>query len=256
MYPVSVSELVTHYGPMTRTVRDTAAMLQAMAGPDPRDPHCLPASNEDYLASCEGGVKRAADRVQPGPRLCEGRPRRSRRSSRNAVKRFEELGATVVEANARVRRPDLGGRSVSLGWRREPGLSAPGRDARQDGPRLRAGRRDDGRAHAVRRREGAPGPPGAGRDDGPLLWRVRPAADPDHGGHGVRDRPHRAAVRPDACLEPIHLSVQPDRRAGHHRSRRLGARTGSRSVSRSSGRASPKGGCCGRPPPSRPRSRG
>src|SRR3954468_5755406 len=57
MYPVSVSELVTHYGPMARTVRDTAALLQAMSGPDPRDPHCLPASDEDYLASCEGGVQ-------------------------------------------------------------------------------------------------------------------------------------------------------------------------------------------------------
>ena len=56
MYPVSVSELVTHYGPMARTVRDTATLLQAIAGPDPRDPHCLPASDEDYLASCEGGV--------------------------------------------------------------------------------------------------------------------------------------------------------------------------------------------------------
>src|SRR5215207_3058797 len=56
MYPVSVSELVTHYGPMARTVRDTAALLQVMAGPDPRDPHSLPASDEDYLAACDGGV--------------------------------------------------------------------------------------------------------------------------------------------------------------------------------------------------------
>ena len=59
MYPVSVSELVTHYGPMSRTVRDTAAMLQAIAGPDPRDPHCLPASDEDYLAVLRGRRRRA-----------------------------------------------------------------------------------------------------------------------------------------------------------------------------------------------------
>jgi len=57
MFPVSVSELVTHYRPMARTVRDTAALLQAISGPDPRDPHCLPASDEDYVVSCEGGVK-------------------------------------------------------------------------------------------------------------------------------------------------------------------------------------------------------
>ena len=57
MFPVSVSELVTHYGPMSRTVRDTAAMLSAIAGPDPRAPHCLPATDEEYVAACDGGVR-------------------------------------------------------------------------------------------------------------------------------------------------------------------------------------------------------
>ncbi len=97
MYPVSVSELVTHYGPMSRTVRDTAAMLQAIAGPDPRDPHCLPASDEDYVASCDGGVKGlkiafSADLgyVQVSPEVAA--------IVADAVKRFSEQGAAVVEA--------------------------------------------------------------------------------------------------------------------------------------------------------------
>jgi aspartyl-tRNA(Asn)/glutamyl-tRNA(Gln) amidotransferase subunit A len=98
MYPVSVSELVTHYGPMSRTVRDSAALLQAVAGPDPRDPHCLPSSDEDYLASCEGGV--AGLRIAYSPDLGYARVNPEVATIvANAVKRFEELGAHVVEAS-------------------------------------------------------------------------------------------------------------------------------------------------------------
>ncbi|MGE3913024.1 MAG: amidase [Chloroflexota bacterium] len=97
MYPVSTSELTTHYGPMARTVRDTAAMLQAMAGPDPRDPHCLPASDEDYLASCEGGVKGMRIGFSPDLGYAKVAPEVAALVSA-AVKQFEAMGATVVEA--------------------------------------------------------------------------------------------------------------------------------------------------------------
>ncbi len=44
-------------GPMTRTVRDAAAMLDAMAGPDDRDQHSLPGAGvESYLAACDAGI--------------------------------------------------------------------------------------------------------------------------------------------------------------------------------------------------------
>jgi aspartyl-tRNA(Asn)/glutamyl-tRNA(Gln) amidotransferase subunit A len=98
MYPVSVSELVTHYGPMTRTVRDTAALLQAIAGPDPRDPHCLPASDEDYVASCDGGVKGLKIAFSPDLGYARVNPEVASLVAA-AAKRFEELGATVVEAS-------------------------------------------------------------------------------------------------------------------------------------------------------------
>jgi aspartyl-tRNA(Asn)/glutamyl-tRNA(Gln) amidotransferase subunit A len=98
MYPVSVSELVTHYGPMARTVRDTAALLHVIAGPDLRDPHCLPASDEDYLASCDGGVTglRIAFSPDLGYAEVDGEVAGLVAES---VKRFTELGATVVEAS-------------------------------------------------------------------------------------------------------------------------------------------------------------
>ena len=47
----------SHNGPMTRTVRDAALLLQAMAGPDPRDPLTIDAPPEDYVAACDGDLR-------------------------------------------------------------------------------------------------------------------------------------------------------------------------------------------------------
>ena len=47
----------SHVGPMTRTVRDAALFLGAMAGPDPRDPLSIDAPPDDYLAACEGDLQ-------------------------------------------------------------------------------------------------------------------------------------------------------------------------------------------------------
>ena len=45
-------------GPMTRTVRDAALMLDAIAGPDDRDRWSLPAdAGPPFLAACEGGLE-------------------------------------------------------------------------------------------------------------------------------------------------------------------------------------------------------
>jgi aspartyl-tRNA(Asn)/glutamyl-tRNA(Gln) amidotransferase subunit A len=45
-----------HVGPMARTVRDCARLLQVMAGADPLDPTASPAPVPDYLASLGGGL--------------------------------------------------------------------------------------------------------------------------------------------------------------------------------------------------------
>jgi len=45
-----------HIGPMTRSVADAALMLQALAGPDPRDPNCADRPVPDYLAGLGTGV--------------------------------------------------------------------------------------------------------------------------------------------------------------------------------------------------------
>lgn len=51
------NELAAHAGPMTRTVRDAALLLDVIAGPDERDRFSLPATDERYRESVEGGVR-------------------------------------------------------------------------------------------------------------------------------------------------------------------------------------------------------
>jgi aspartyl-tRNA(Asn)/glutamyl-tRNA(Gln) amidotransferase subunit A len=56
-YAPSPVPFLVHVGPMTRTVRDAALMLTAMAGPDERDLLSLPADATDYLAACDRGIR-------------------------------------------------------------------------------------------------------------------------------------------------------------------------------------------------------
>jgi amidase len=46
-----------HIGPMTRTAIDAAAMLSAIAGPDPKDPTARPVPAPNYLAGVRAGVR-------------------------------------------------------------------------------------------------------------------------------------------------------------------------------------------------------
>src|SRR6266571_2767673 len=48
---------LNHEGPITRTVRDAAALLDILAGPDERDWFSLPAQSGSYLEACNGEIK-------------------------------------------------------------------------------------------------------------------------------------------------------------------------------------------------------
>ena len=51
-----VANQTSQSGPMTRTVRDSAALLQVLAGHDSRDPASLRGRPDDYLAAADRGV--------------------------------------------------------------------------------------------------------------------------------------------------------------------------------------------------------
>jgi aspartyl-tRNA(Asn)/glutamyl-tRNA(Gln) amidotransferase subunit A len=98
-YPASPVEMLAHTGPMTRTVRDAALLLNVIAGPDERDRLTLPATGDDWLAACEGGI--AGLRVAWSPDLGYAAvdPEVARITA-GAARRFAaDLGCIVEEAD-------------------------------------------------------------------------------------------------------------------------------------------------------------
>jgi aspartyl-tRNA(Asn)/glutamyl-tRNA(Gln) amidotransferase subunit A len=88
----------SHITPMTRTVMDSALMLQAMAGPDRIDPHSLGLAVPDFVAAArpEGDLRgvRIAWRPLLGNRLLAAEVRAACES---ALAAFAQMGA-IVEA--------------------------------------------------------------------------------------------------------------------------------------------------------------
>jgi len=92
----------TYVTPMTRTVMDTALMLQAMAGPHPSDPWSIGTSVQDYVAAArsEGDLK--------GKRILHSATLGNTYVAKDvltafdaALGRFRDLGAELVELDAK-----------------------------------------------------------------------------------------------------------------------------------------------------------
>ena len=84
-------------GPLTRTVRDSALMLQAMSGYHPEDAFSLRGTPPDYLSALEGGVDGLT--MAWTPELFGNRTDPEVRAAAEAgVKVFESLGCKVEEA--------------------------------------------------------------------------------------------------------------------------------------------------------------
>ena len=88
-YPASPMGLLSNVGPMTRSVRDAALMLNVLARPDHRDPYALPPRAPDVSRRHRGRRPGLAHRLQPRSRLCQGRSRdrRLRRQRRRSASR-------------------------------------------------------------------------------------------------------------------------------------------------------------------------
>ena len=97
-YPPSIVGTFVSEGPLSRTVRDSALMLNAIAGHDRRDAFSAPDLLIDYVAECEGGIRGRRVAWSPDLGYAAVDPR-VRQITTAAAKRFEELGATVEEAS-------------------------------------------------------------------------------------------------------------------------------------------------------------
>ncbi|MEK7220064.1 MAG: amidase family protein, partial [candidate division NC10 bacterium] len=98
VYPASATGTLSHAGPMTRTVRDAALMLQVMAGPDDRDPLSFPLEGMDFVAGLEGEIHGLRVAWSPTLGYAVVDPE-VRLVTEAAAKRFSDLGCRVEEVN-------------------------------------------------------------------------------------------------------------------------------------------------------------
>src|SRR5579862_8765756 len=86
----------SHITPMTRTVMDTALMLQVMAGPDPCDPHSLGLRTPDFITAAQPLGDLSGMRIAWRPFLGNDRLAADVRAAcEGALRVFERLGAVI-----------------------------------------------------------------------------------------------------------------------------------------------------------------
>lgn len=90
-----IEATVDHCGPITRTVRDNAVLLEVLAGPDGLDPRQRGAPAQDYSAALDQGVEGLRiGLVEEGFTLPNMMPQVAE-TVRESARRFEELGAVI-----------------------------------------------------------------------------------------------------------------------------------------------------------------
>ena len=97
-WPLSPFGTVAHVGPITRTVADSALLMNVLALPDARDWFALPHDARDYRVGLEDGVKGLRIAYSPDLGYAEVEPEVAA-LVKKAVKRFADLGAHVEHAD-------------------------------------------------------------------------------------------------------------------------------------------------------------
>ncbi len=98
-FPPTAFSTVSHAGPITRTVKDAAYMLNIISKPDVRDWFALPYEEKDYVSLCSGDIRDLKIAFSPGMGGDTPVDAAVARQVRASVDIFRELGATVVEAD-------------------------------------------------------------------------------------------------------------------------------------------------------------
>jgi aspartyl-tRNA(Asn)/glutamyl-tRNA(Gln) amidotransferase subunit A len=97
MFPPSIAGTFVSEGPLSRTVRDSAVVLDVIAGDDPRDIFSVPGLDVTYSTACDGGIAGLHVAWSPDLGYAKVDPV-VREITERAARQFEELGAHVEEA--------------------------------------------------------------------------------------------------------------------------------------------------------------
>jgi len=95
---VAFASSLDQIGPLTKTVEDSALLLQAIAGHDPMDSTSLDEPVPDYTATLDQGVKGMKIGL-PQEYFTDGIDPEVQQAVEAAVKQFESLGAEIVEVS-------------------------------------------------------------------------------------------------------------------------------------------------------------
>jgi aspartyl-tRNA(Asn)/glutamyl-tRNA(Gln) amidotransferase subunit A len=95
---VAFASSLDQAGPLTKTVRDAALLLNAIAGPDPQDSTCLDQTVPDYTANLAPDL-RGIRLGLPREYMVDGIDAQVRAAVDQAVMHFQSLGAEVIEVS-------------------------------------------------------------------------------------------------------------------------------------------------------------
>jgi aspartyl-tRNA(Asn)/glutamyl-tRNA(Gln) amidotransferase subunit A len=104
-WPLSPFGTVAHVGPITRSVADTALMLNVLAQPDARDWHALPYEPRDWRMDLDQGIRDLRIAWSPDLGYAKVDPEVSA-LVKNSLKIFEDLGARVEEKHPGFENPE------------------------------------------------------------------------------------------------------------------------------------------------------
>jgi len=248
IHPHGASWSFSHLGPMTRTVRDAALMMNACAGPDPRDQYSLPADGVDHVKALRGSLEGLRVAYSDTLGFAPAVDPEVRAATRAAAGEFRKLGCRVRAVDPGWPSPYACWRTIFLG-----GIAArlaPYRDPSAGDRRgATAHHRGSPAAAAHRVRGGLVRAECLGRAHAAILREPRSASHADRRHRGLRagdplSRHDRWPTGVPRGVQRVHVPVQHDRRARGLRALRFHAR---RDAHRSADRRPSLRGCDGAP---------
>ena len=93
---ISYANSIEQIGPLTRTVKDTAFMLNMIAGLDPNDNTTIDNKNEDYLSGIDSGIEGKKIGIIK-EMIAEGTDAAVLSATKDAISKLESLGAICEE---------------------------------------------------------------------------------------------------------------------------------------------------------------
>ncbi|HEX3358038.1 MAG TPA: Asp-tRNA(Asn)/Glu-tRNA(Gln) amidotransferase subunit GatA [Tepidisphaeraceae bacterium] len=96
---VAFASSLDQIGPFGWTVSDVAAMMNILSGHDPKDSTCLPTPVPDFLADIDRPIKGLRIGIAKEYSLDAGTEPAVKNRVNDAVKKFRELGAEIVEVS-------------------------------------------------------------------------------------------------------------------------------------------------------------